>query len=323
MDNWFNEVFPSFDSLNPEFRPGNRIIDCFSNCFSFYSFSKNSDCFFKDWIQQLDDIAIKLSNSPLTVLMVTDASVKNNITSSIAHIYVYNKLIVKMLHQAINVTSTEVEFFAIRCSINQALHLQNISKIIVITDSIHMAKKIFNTSSHPLQKQVALILNNLRDFFNKCHENMIKFWECPSKCKWNLHKHIDIESKSFNLTPLFPNKNSWDFSKKSECNNKILEPTYSKDGTWLQYIGHSNILCARATRAITNHALISEYHLHFFPREEFSCLCGLYPIETRHYILHECRRFNEYWNPRKDLVAYFVLFLELNPNVFAFLSCIT
>ena len=31
MENQFNEVFPSFDSLNPEFKLGDRIIDCFSN----------------------------------------------------------------------------------------------------------------------------------------------------------------------------------------------------------------------------------------------------------------------------------------------------
>ena len=44
-------------------------------------------------------------------------------------------------------------------------------------------------------------------------------------------------------------------------NNNILEPTYSKSSTWLQYFGHSNILCTRTTRAITNHAPIGEYHL--------------------------------------------------------------
>ena len=115
--------------------------------------------------------------------MVTDVSVKNNVTSSIAHIHVHSKPIVKKLHHAINVTSTEVEFFAIRYGINQTSHLQNISKIIVVTDSIHAAKKIFDTLSYPLQKQVALILNDLRDFFNRCYENTIEFWECPSKCK--------------------------------------------------------------------------------------------------------------------------------------------
>jgi len=175
MDNLFNEVFPSFDPLNPEFKPDNRIIDCFPNCFSFHLFSKSSDRLFKSWIQQLDNIAIESSNTPLTALVVTNASVKNNVASSIMHIYVHNKLIVKTLHHAINVTSTEAEFFAIRCSINQASYLQDISKIIVVTDSIHMAKKIFDPLSHPLQKQMALILNNLRDFFNHHHENMIKF----------------------------------------------------------------------------------------------------------------------------------------------------
>jgi len=61
--------------------------------------------------------------------------------------------------------------------------------------------------------------------------------------------------------------------------NNILEPTYSKDGTWLQYFGHSNMLCASTTRAITNHAPIGEYQLCFFSNKEFSCPYGLYPIE--------------------------------------------
>ena len=70
-----------------------------------------------------------------------------------------------MLHYAINVTSSEAEFFAIRCGINQATHLHGISKIIVVMDSIHAAKNIFNPSSHPLQKHVAFILNDFREFF--------------------------------------------------------------------------------------------------------------------------------------------------------------
>jgi len=46
-----------------------------------------------------------------------------------------------------------------------------------------------------------------------------------------------------------------------DSNNKTLEPTYSKSGVWLQYIGHSNMLCARTARAITNRAPIGEYQL--------------------------------------------------------------
>jgi len=183
MENWFNKVFPFFDPLNPEFKPGDRIINYFSNCFSFHLFRKNSDRLFKSHIQQLNNLAIKSLNTPSNALMVTDASVKNNVAFSIAHIHIHNKPIIKMLHHAVNITSTEAEFFAIRCGINQAMHLQYVSKIIVVTNSIHTARKIFDPSSHPLQKQVALILNDLRVFFNCHHENMIKFWECPSKSK--------------------------------------------------------------------------------------------------------------------------------------------
>ena len=44
-------------------------------------------------------------------------------------------------------------------------------------------------------------------------------------------------------------------------NYKIIEPSYIKEGPWLQAFGLSNLLCARATRAITNHAPIGEYCL--------------------------------------------------------------
>ena len=77
------------------------------------------------------------------------------------HVYIYNKPMVKTLHHVINTMSTEAEFFVLRCCINQSVHLQNISKIIVITDSIHVAKKIFDPLSYPLQKQAAFILNDL------------------------------------------------------------------------------------------------------------------------------------------------------------------
>ena len=49
---------------------------------------------------------------------------------------------------------------------------------------------------------------------------------------------------------------------------------------WIKYFGYLNSLYARATRAIINYATIEEYCLRFFPRENFSCLCRLYPIKT-------------------------------------------
>ena len=138
---------------------------------------------------------------------------------------------------------------------------------------------------------------------------------------------------------------SWDFSKKSESdnilkvwkmmfqasdlkgnqfldllndNNNIIELLYIKGGLWLKTFSHSNLLCACTTRAIINHAPIGKYRLRFFPREEFKCLCGLYLIKSRHHILHECGRFNGYWNLRRDSLSHFVMFLVINLSAFTF-----
>jgi len=43
---------------------------------------------------------------------------------------------------------TEAKLFAIRCGINQATNLNGINEIIVITDSIHATKRIFNPLLH-------------------------------------------------------------------------------------------------------------------------------------------------------------------------------
>ena len=104
---------------------------------------------------------------------------------------------------------------------------------------------------------------------------------------------------------------------------KSIKPSYFKGGPWLKFFGHSNSLCARASRAIINHAPIGEYRLRFFPQEEFKCPCGLYPIETRRHVLHKCKRYNNYWNPRWDTIAHFTLFLEFNSSAFSFRESIT
>ena len=103
-------------------------------------------------------------------------------------------------------------------------------------------------------------------------------------------------------------------------NLEIIKLSYTKEGPWLQLFGHSNLLCTRAIRAITNHMPIGEYCLQFFPKEDFKCSCGYYPIETRRHILYECTRHNGYWNPRRDTLSHFVMFLSANPKAFAFIN---
>jgi len=98
-------------------------------------------------------------------LVITNASVKNNVATSISNIYIHNKPMIKTLYHTTNMTSIEAKLFVIRCGINQATNTNNILRIIVITDSLHTAKKIFDPSLHPFQSHFNFVLKELHDFF--------------------------------------------------------------------------------------------------------------------------------------------------------------
>ena len=153
-------------------------------------------------------MVIKSSGSPSTAIVVIDMSIKNNTATSISYMHTHNYPITKTIHHAVYVTSSEAKLFTIRCGINQASNQDGISKIIIITDSIHVAKKIFNLSSHPLQIYSVAILTKLCQFFLQHYNNFIKFWKCPSHLNWSPQKMVNKETKAFNPMLLFPSKTS-------------------------------------------------------------------------------------------------------------------
>ena len=120
-------------------------------------------------------MVLQSSSSPSIAIIVMDASIKNNIAISISHVHLVDHLLTKRVHHATFVTSTEVELFVIRCGINQACNKENMSKIIITTNSIHTARKIFDSKSHPYQIHTIAILSELHHFFAISQENSIKF----------------------------------------------------------------------------------------------------------------------------------------------------
>jgi len=120
-------------------------------------------------------MVLRYSSVSHLALVITDASIKNNIATSISHIHSANQPLIKTVHHTSFVTSMEAELFTIRCSINQACTIKNVSKIIIVTDSIHAARKIFDSGSHPYQIHSAAILSELRTFFSSKESNSIEF----------------------------------------------------------------------------------------------------------------------------------------------------
>jgi len=67
----------------------------------------------KKHIEKLGNKAFRaLSNSFLEII-VSDASIENHIAMLILHIYSFNKPVIKTIHRAVNVITTEAKLFAI------------------------------------------------------------------------------------------------------------------------------------------------------------------------------------------------------------------
>ena len=57
---------------------------------------------------------------------------------------------------------TDAELFAIRYRINQVIYIANILHIIVVTDAIHLVKKIFDLLTYPYQMESIAVVQDLR-----------------------------------------------------------------------------------------------------------------------------------------------------------------
>ena len=85
------------------------------------------------------------------VIVVSDASIRNNIAIFIVHVHFFNNFLKKTYYHVINITLIEAELFAIRYRINQMVQVPDSSCIIVIIDILNVAHKIFDSSIHPCQ----------------------------------------------------------------------------------------------------------------------------------------------------------------------------
>jgi len=110
---------------------------------------------------KLNELVFNISNEPNIVIVVLDTSIKDNIATSIAHVHSFNNPLKKMLHYAINITSTEAKLFVLKCGINQTVQITDSFCIIIITDALHVAENIFDLSIHLYQLQTITMFKEL------------------------------------------------------------------------------------------------------------------------------------------------------------------
>jgi len=117
-NNCLNRIFLSFNSLSNEFHPGSRLIDIFSSHFFFYKADHYNKETRTAHYNKLNNLVLNMSSEPNIIIVISDISIKSNVVTSIIHIHSFSSFIKKILHHAINITSTEAELFATRCGIS-------------------------------------------------------------------------------------------------------------------------------------------------------------------------------------------------------------
>ena len=146
-----NRIFSLFNFLNNKFSPGTRLINIFSSYFFFYQANYKDKESKATHLHKLNNIFLNVSLSANIIIVVSDVGIRNNIATSITHIHFYSSSIKKTLYYTVNITTTKIKLFTIRYRINQAIQIMNAFYIIIITDFIHLAYRIFNPSIHPYQ----------------------------------------------------------------------------------------------------------------------------------------------------------------------------
>ena len=111
INNYLNEVYSFFDSLNKESFLGFHLVDSFLNCFLFLTANqKDSELLIAHW-NKLDNIYEDSLFKQDLVLIIVNTSIKNNIATLISHTCREQETIVKIMYYKISVSSTKAETF--------------------------------------------------------------------------------------------------------------------------------------------------------------------------------------------------------------------
>ena len=139
-NNYLNRILSSFDSFYKELSPSFQLVDNFSDHFSFHTVNPKDKDITNIYLCKHDKVLEDSLVVYKTVIIISNTSIKNNIAMTISYVCLGYNILVKTIHYTVNITSTEMELFAIRCGINQVIQVINVICIIVITDAIHLVR---------------------------------------------------------------------------------------------------------------------------------------------------------------------------------------
>jgi len=86
INHCLNQILPVFNNLNKELSPGFHLVDIFPNHFSFNVVKRKDAKARTAHLNKLKNVYRDSKDDPNTLFIISDASLKNNIATSITHI---------------------------------------------------------------------------------------------------------------------------------------------------------------------------------------------------------------------------------------------
>jgi len=215
-----SEITKYFYPLYQIFSPGSRIVNYFSSSITFHSLPLASDKDLYKHIQDLNHIFCQSQTNFYSATVITNGGVKkSNVATAVAHIWKDNSVTKQLQIQTMNIISIKAKLIAICISLIPTMENNDTCNIIVLTNSISVANKVFKSYISPAQNIILLLTSRIKSFLKKDKRNAIHFWYCPSKVEWPKYKLVDNKVKVAANTPTLSSRCSYLLSRKKECNN--------------------------------------------------------------------------------------------------------
>ncbi|KXN81828.1 hypothetical protein AN958_03659 [Leucoagaricus sp. SymC.cos] len=185
-DDSLMNVKEKFFPLHNANYPGSRLLDNFSDRFSFFDFNRSNLEELGNHSWKLDARTFSTHSSPDTAIIVTDGSVPNNSqlqASACYQIWHNGTLLNSVTIPCGRCTSSEAELAAQHFGLYKALASfpDDVTNFVVLTDHLPSSHRLLDPSIHEGQYHSIAAANALRPWLECSSLHKIEFWYIPSK----------------------------------------------------------------------------------------------------------------------------------------------
>ena len=349
-----SDIREQFSTSHPLSRPGDRVVDLFSDRISIDSYSpKKASSLFKAWVRDLKSSISELHSAGLPVLYTDGGFHNKTARGSLSFTCFHNGNWHDVFDWCPAGSSFDTEVAAIEAAIQWAC-LKRLHNPILFVDNKAALASFLDTRVRCSQMACIRINSILRDRLSDDPSVTFTIRYCPSHVGIEGNEWADCLTKlGAAIAPVVPPRillSNYvnDFTKRMTVHwrtlfasrsfrgnqwlpirhkKKVFKPAIKNKATTLFFhtLSLNEIgMLSRMARAITNHGPTGEYRLCFYPDEDPTCPACPHSLHTRTHILFHCPRYVPLhtslanWSSDRNNDKSWKDFFLRNPSAFTF-----